>query len=147
MIPQRRRLTYALLLSLLLHALLLKLNFGGQGQWLQALGFDWIEFPDLRVLLEPAQVAPAEPAVSVAAAPASAPSRQAPTEQLPASGPTPTEFVFHPPLPPPAAEIAAEIGSKAESSPSTKAAPKKRANPKTNIATRSKVASGAARQK
>src|SRR6516164_4157465 len=90
MIPQRRRLTYALLLSLLLHALLLKLNFGGQGQWLQALGFDWIEFPDLRVLLEPAQVAPAEPAVSVAAAPASAPSRQAPTEQLPASGPTPT---------------------------------------------------------
>ena len=85
MIPQRRRLTYALLLSLLLHALVLKLNFGGQGQWLQALGFDWIEFPDLRVLLEPAQVAPAEPAVSVAAAPASAPShpptrRRGPTE-------------------------------------------------------------------
>ena len=38
--PERRRLTLALLLSLLIHALLLSLIFGGQG-WLPGLGFPW----------------------------------------------------------------------------------------------------------
>jgi hypothetical protein len=39
MSPERRRLTYALLLSLLIHTLLLSLTFGGQGLWLPGFGF------------------------------------------------------------------------------------------------------------
>src|ERR1022692_1557098 len=68
---ERRRLTYALLLSLLIHTLLLSLTFGGQGLW--GFGFPWqdrrIEVPDLRVVLVPAQVTAAEPAVTPVAEP------------------------------------------------------------------------------
>ena len=53
MSPEHRRLTHALLLSLLIHAWLLNLTFGGQGLWLPGFGFPWqdrrIEAPDLRV--------------------------------------------------------------------------------------------------
>jgi hypothetical protein len=63
--PERRRLSAALLLSLLVHALLLSLSFGGQGLGLPGLGFPWrdrrIEVPDLRVVLVPARVTAAEP--------------------------------------------------------------------------------------
>ena len=65
MSAERRRLTFALLLSLLIHALLLSLTFGGEGLGLPGFGFPWrerrIEAPDLRVLLVPAQVTAAQP--------------------------------------------------------------------------------------
>jgi len=61
-----RRLTLALLLSLLIHTLLLSLTFGGQGLGLPSFGLPWrdrrIEAPDLRVVLVPAQVTAAKPA-------------------------------------------------------------------------------------
>lgn len=61
---ERRPLTLALLLSLLSHALLLSLSFGGDG-WLPGFGFPWqerrIEAPDLRVVLMPTRVAAAAP--------------------------------------------------------------------------------------
>ena len=71
MSPEDRRLTHALLLSLLIHTLLLSLTFGGQGLWLPGFGFSWqdrrIEAPDLRVVVVPAQVTAAEPANDAAA--------------------------------------------------------------------------------
>jgi hypothetical protein len=75
-IPTSRRLTLALLLSLLIHALLLSLTFGGQGRGLPGIGFPWqerrFEAPDLRVVLMPMKVTATEPAdtssTSVAAA-------------------------------------------------------------------------------
>ncbi|TMH36628.1 MAG: TonB C-terminal domain-containing protein [Betaproteobacteria bacterium] len=73
MSPERRRLTLALLLSLLIHTLLLSLIFDGQGLGLPGFGFPWqdrrIEVPDLHVVLVPAPVTATEPA---AAAPAAA---------------------------------------------------------------------------
>jgi hypothetical protein len=70
---ERRRLTGALLLSLLFHTLLLSLTFGGQGLWLPGFTFPWqdrrAEVPDLRVELVPAQVTTAEPAVTPVAEP------------------------------------------------------------------------------
>ena len=93
MSPERRRLTYALLLSLLIHTLLLSLTFGGQGLWLPGFGFPWqdrrIEAPDLRVVVVPAQVTAAEPAVT----PVAEPLQQARVEQPVASGPAPTPSV------------------------------------------------------
>src|SRR5664279_4726797 len=66
MSPAHSRLARALLLSLLIHALLLSLTFGGQGLGLPGFGFPWrerrIEAPDLRVVLVPAQVTAAKPA-------------------------------------------------------------------------------------
>ena len=56
MSPERRRLAPALLLSLLIHAWLLSLTFGGQGLWLPGFGFPWqerrIEEADLRVVVD-----------------------------------------------------------------------------------------------
>ena len=73
MSPERRRLTYALLLSLLIHTLLLSLTFGGQGFWLPGFRFPWqdrrIEVTDLRVVVVPAPVTAAEPAVTPVAEP------------------------------------------------------------------------------
>ena len=58
------KLTYALLLSLLIHTLLLHLTFGYHG-WLPGFRFPWqdrpIAIPDLRVSLVPAWSTPAEP--------------------------------------------------------------------------------------
>ncbi len=66
MSAERRRLSFALLFSLLLHTLLLSLTFGGQELGLPGLDFPWrerrIEAPDLSVVLLPAQIAAAEPA-------------------------------------------------------------------------------------
>jgi hypothetical protein len=58
--PISRRLTLALLLSLLMHALLLSLTFGGQGLGLPGFDVPWgerrFEVPDLRVVLMQTQV-------------------------------------------------------------------------------------------
>src|ERR1700687_2328039 len=68
MSPERRRLTYALLLSLLIHTFLFSLTFAGQGLWLPGFGFPWqdrrIEASDLHVVVVPAQVTAAEPAIT-----------------------------------------------------------------------------------
>ena len=87
MSPEHRRLTYALLLSLLFHTLLLGLTFGGEGHWLPGFAFPWqdrrIEVPDLRVVVVPAQVTAAEPRVT----PAAEPLQQARVEQSVANMP------------------------------------------------------------
>src|SRR5262245_46277326 len=64
--PYGHRLTYAFALSLLFHALLLSLTFGGAGSWLAGLGFPWHERRfdgvNLQVALVPAQTLAPEPA-------------------------------------------------------------------------------------
>ena len=59
MSAERKPLTFALLLSLLIHGLLLSLTFSGQGWGLPGLGFPWqdrrAEAPELRVVLMPAR--------------------------------------------------------------------------------------------
>src|SRR5215510_9000788 len=86
---EHRRLAFALLLSLLIHALLLSLTFGGEGLGLPHLAFPWrerrIEAPRLNVTLAPPQVTPAEPAIASVAEPL----QQAPVEQPAASRPVP----------------------------------------------------------
>ena len=71
--PESRRLTHALLLSLLIHTLLLSLTFEGHGPWLPGFSFLWqdrrIEAPDLRVVVVPARVTAVEPAVTPVAEP------------------------------------------------------------------------------
>jgi len=123
MSPERRRLTYALLLSLLIHTLLLSMTFGGQGLWFPGFGFPWqdrrIEVPDLRVLVVPEQVTAAEPAVT----PVAEPSQQAGIEQPVASGLAPTPSVSRAPTPRrTAAAIVPEANSRAASNPGTDAA-------------------------
>ena len=98
MSSERWRMASSLLLSLLIHGLLLSLTFGGQGLGLPGLGFPWqdrrIEVPDLRVVLVPAQVTPAEPAVK----PVAEPSQQASIEPPVAGGRAPTPSVSPAPL-------------------------------------------------
>ena len=93
MSPEHRRLTHALLLSALIHALLLSLTFGGQGLGLPGFAFPWqdrrIEAPYLRVVVVPAQVPAAEPAVT----PVTEPLKPAWVEQPLASGPALTPSV------------------------------------------------------
>jgi hypothetical protein len=64
---QRKRLACGLVFSLVVHALLLRVTFGGQ-DWLPGFGFPWkerrFEVPDLLVALVPAQVAAPQPAVA-----------------------------------------------------------------------------------
>jgi len=94
---ERSRLVLAFLLSLLIHALLLSLTFGGQGLGLPGFGFPWrerrIEAPDLRIVLVPAQVAAAQPAGTSVEEPLP----QASVEQPAAGGPASTRPV--PPAP------------------------------------------------
>lgn len=63
-----RRLTFGLLLSLTIHAMLLTLTFGGQGLGLPGLGLPWqdrrAEAPDVRIVLLPTPPAAAEPMLS-----------------------------------------------------------------------------------
>jgi outer membrane biosynthesis protein TonB len=93
MSAERMRLTYALLLSLLLHAMLLSLIFGGNGLWLPGFGFPWqvrrIEAPDLRVVVVPAQVEAEQPTV----APVAEPLQPTWVEPPVARGPAPTPSV------------------------------------------------------
>jgi hypothetical protein len=83
-------LALALLLSLLIHALLLSLTFGGEELGPPGLVFPWrdrrIEVPDLRIVLVPAHVTPAEPAVMSVAEPSQRVSIDPPV----AGGPAPT---------------------------------------------------------
>jgi TonB C terminal len=94
-----RPLALALLLSLLIHALLLSLTFGGEELGLPGLVFPWrdrrIEVPDLRVVLVPARVTPAEPAVISVAEPSQRVSIEPPV----AGGPAPTPTVSPAPRP------------------------------------------------
>ena len=112
---ERRRLTLALLLSLLIHSLLLSLTFGGHGLGFPGFGFLWqdrpIEMPDLRVVLIPAQVTAAEPL------------HDARVEQPAAGGLalTPSEFSAPPPART-AAAIARAASSSKNTSPRTDAA-------------------------
>ena len=73
MIPERRRLAVALLLSLLVHALGLSLTFGAEGDALPGLALPWrerrVEVPDLRVVLVDAPAAAASPSPGPTAAP------------------------------------------------------------------------------
>ena len=70
---ERRPLAIALLVSLLIHALLLSLTFGGEELGLPGLAFPWrdrrIEVPDLRVVLAPAHITPVDQADVPAAEP------------------------------------------------------------------------------
>ena len=91
---ERRRLAWALLLSLLIHTLLLSLISGGQGLGLPGFGLPWqdrrVEVPELRVVLAAvARVAPEAPAVT----PGAAPPQQAALEQPVAGDGAPTPSV------------------------------------------------------
>ena len=92
MSAERRRLPLALLLSLLIHALLLSLTFGGQSFGLPGFAFPWkerrMEAPDLQVLLVPAQVITAQPAGSSGTL-VKEPLQQALIEQTVSGGTTP----------------------------------------------------------
>src|SRR5512139_607087 len=99
MSTEHRRLSYALLLSLLVHSLLAGLTFGGQGLWLPGFAFPWqdrrIEAPDLRVVVVPAQGKAAEPAVGSVAEPL----QQERVEQPVSAGRALTPFVYQAPIP------------------------------------------------
>ena len=102
---ERRRLTLALLLSLLIHTLLLSLTFGGQMLGLPGFSFPWrerrVEAPDLRVALVPAHVAVAGPAGT----PVKDPLQQASIEQTVAGGPAVTPPTPSAPIPGRPAEV------------------------------------------
>ncbi|MGE5115505.1 MAG: hypothetical protein ACM3N6_03330, partial [Betaproteobacteria bacterium] len=120
---ERRHLAFALLISLLIHALLLSLTFSGQGLGLPGLGFPWrdrrIEVPELRLVLVPAQVtSPESPVASVGR-----PLQQATVEQPVAGGPVPNPSV--PPAPPP---------RRAADAVAPKGRPAPMAMPKANVA-------------
>jgi hypothetical protein len=87
---EHRRLAFALLLSLIIHALLLSLTFDGEGLGLPGFGFPWrdrrIEAPALVVRLIPPQAPPAEAAIPSVAPPL----QQGPVEQPSASRSHPT---------------------------------------------------------
>ena len=124
MSAERRRLTLALLLSLLIHALLLSLTLGGQGLGLPGLGFPWqerrIEVPALRIVLVPAQVTAAEPA----GASVKEPLQQASIGQPVAGGPALTPSVsLAPTLGRSAEVIAPETRRTARTQPTAEAKP------------------------
>jgi hypothetical protein len=101
LLRQRRRMRTALVLSLVIHALLLSLSFGGQGFGLPGLELPWrekrLEADDLHVILMPAQVTPAPVALTqpVVASAAKVDIAQPAAEKLAAVAPPP------PPPPPP----------------------------------------------
>ena len=79
---ERRRLSLSLLISLLAHALLLSLSFGGQGFGLPGLVFPWQKraavAPDLHVVLRPAPVENGQTALPPITAPHRMDSLEAP---------------------------------------------------------------------
>ena len=128
---ERRRLTLAFLLSLLIHALLLGLTFGGQGLGLPGLGFPWgerrTEAPDLHVMLVPAQVTAAESM----ATPAKEALPQVSIRQTVAVEPAPTPLV--PPATVPSRTAKKAVASKAEET--EQAEPAAEAKPEPDFAT------------
>ena len=124
MSAERRRLTPALLVSLLIHTLLLSLTFGGQGLGLPGFGFPWrerrIEATDLRLVLVPAQVTAAEPAGTSVKEPL----QQASIEQPAAGGPVLTTSVsFAPTLGRTAEAIVPKAQGTARTKPTAEARP------------------------
>ena len=117
MSSERWRMASSLLLSLLIHGSLLSLTFGGQGLGLPGLGFPWqerrIEAPELRVVLVPAPVTAAEPAVISVAAPV----QQASIEPPVAGGRAPTPPASPAPLRGRALKIVPAAKPKAEAKP------------------------------
>ena len=136
-IPERRRLTYALLLSLLLHAWLFTLTFGGQG--LPHFGLPWgnlrIDSPDLRVALAPTQVVVVEPA----ATPVAEPLPLAPVEQPVLHRPAPARSFSRAP-----AKVRLESPVVPEANPETAADPKTETNPKSDARSSAAAAARAA---
>ena len=90
--PERRRLALALWASLLIHALVLSLNFGGQGLGFPGFGFPWrdrrVEVAELRVVLAPLRVAAARPAATAAAEPLQLATIKPPVPVGPVHGPS-----------------------------------------------------------
>ncbi|MDP2974795.1 MAG: hypothetical protein Q8N45_01150, partial [Anaerolineales bacterium] len=99
MSAEGRRLTLALLLSLLIHAQLLNLTFGGEGLGLPSFGLHWreqrIEAHVLHLVLVPAQLTAAKPA----GASAQEPLQQVSIEQTVAGGPALSPSVSSSPPP------------------------------------------------
>ena len=126
----RIRLAYALLLSLLVHVLLLRLTFDGQG-WVQWFGLYWhvpkFDVAALRVLL-----VPPDTTVPTEVAPAAKPSEQAIVDQpvarsaalTPSQSRSPTPGTF-------AAGIGPEANASASAKPKTDTEPRNEAKPTT----------------
>jgi outer membrane biosynthesis protein TonB len=124
---EQGRLAFALLLSLLFHAVLLSMIFGGQGLGLPGFGFPWgdrrIDVPDVRVVLVPTDVTAGGPAITSVGKPAitwaAKPLQQASIEPSVATGPASTPSMSRAPRVgrkaeaiPPAAQITAGAKSK-----------------------------------
>src|SRR6266567_4072492 len=145
MSPEHRRLTHSLLLSLLIHALLLRLTFGGQGLSLPGFGFPWqdrrIEAPDLRVALVPAPVTATEPAVT----PGAEPLQQAQVEQSVARGPALTPSVSRAPTTVRLAPaVVSEANPKAEGDSRSEAKPRTQGKRRPDAKQRTAAATAAA---
>ena len=132
----RRPMAPALLLSLLIHGLLLSLTFGGDTLGLPGLVAPWQdrrgEVPDLRVVLLPAPVASAEPALKPVAAPSQqvtivppVAGRPAPTKRVPAALPPRVAEVVDPPEAKPTAPAAATQQPAAGAAPTQAPTPAK----------------------
>jgi hypothetical protein len=117
---ERRRQALALLLSLLMHALLLSMTFGGERFGLPGFGFPWrerrITVPELQVLLVPAKVAAAEPLqqASIEQAPVRRPAPPPPVFTAPALSRTAEAIVFK-------AEVETKATTQTEPAPTTAA--------------------------
>jgi len=124
MSAERRRLSSALLLSLLIHALLLNVVFDGDGTGLLGFRFPWqdrrITVPDLHLVLVPTQDAGAESAV----APVADPLLQAEVGRRISDEPPLTPFVPAAPTPMGAAAIDPEARSESASLRRPDAAPR-----------------------
>ena len=124
MSADRRRLSRALLLSLLIHALLLNVVFDGEGTSLLGFRFPWqdrrITVPELHLVLVPAQDADAESAV----APVADPLLQASVGRRGSDGPALTPSAPATPTPRRTAAIAPEAQPRAASQRRTDAAPR-----------------------
>src|ERR1051325_11498011 len=110
MIREDERLALALLLSLLIHALLLSLTFGGQGLGLPGLDFLWrdrrTEVPEVSVVLVPGLVAAGEPAISSAAKPLQQASIEQRAAAIPPLSPAPAPGGKTAAIPPAARNVA-----------------------------------------
>jgi hypothetical protein len=124
MSTDRRRLSGALLISLLIHALLSTVVFDGEGTSLLGFRFPWqdrrITAPELNVVLVPAQDAAAVPAV----APAGDPLLQAPAGRRSAEAPAFTPSGPASPTPTRTAAIAPEARQRAAGERRSDAAPR-----------------------
>ena len=113
--PERQRQSLALGVSLLVHALLLSLAFGGQGLGLPGFGLPWqerrAEVPALRVVLVPVQTLP-QAAVE-----------PTPTPTPAAAGPTLMTAAVMAPMAEPSATAPVAAALRAEQPPDTQPAP------------------------